>query len=134
MTLRDFYLICFGAAASIHGVQTVLAARLLSGRTGQERHIALNGVSIGTITFVWQFGNFLAILGATKVDLIQGVSAVSSLVFLAGNTLRDCALVCFPLLFAFMSEIIPEHGIFSRRLLGMGRWLRYPLLPWTILA
>src|ERR1043166_6645580 len=104
MTLRDFYLISFGAAASIHGVQTVLAARLLMGRTGQERHVALNGVAIGAVTFVWQFGNFVAIFGSTKVDLIQGVSAASSLLFSVGNTLRDCSLVCFPLLFAFMSE------------------------------
>jgi hypothetical protein len=134
MSLRDFYLICFGAAASIHGVQTVLAARLLKGRTAQERRIALNGIAIGAITFVWQFGNFVAILGATAEDPNQSVSAGSSVVFSVGNTLRDCSLVCFPLLFAFMSEIIPEHGLLSRRLLGIGRWLRYPLLPWTLLA
>jgi signal transduction histidine kinase len=134
MTLRDFYLICFGAAASIHGVQTVLAARLLKGRTGQEKRIARNGFAIGAITFVWQFGNFLAILGAATVELNQGVSASPSVVFEVGNALRDCSLVCFPLLFAFMSEIMPEHGTVSRRLLGIGRWLRYPLLPWTLLA
>src|SRR5215831_452828 len=129
MTLRDFYLICFGAAASIHGVQTMLAARLLNGRTGQERHVALNGVAIGLVTFVWQFGNFLAILGATTVELTQGVSAGSSVVFAVGSVLRYCSLVCFPLLFAFMTAILPEHGVLSRRLLGIGRWLRYPLLP-----
>jgi hypothetical protein len=134
MALRDFYLICFGAAASIHGVQTLLAARLLHGRTGRERQVALNGIAIGVVTFAWQFGNFSAILTAATVDMVHGIYAGESLAFRIANTLRDCSLVCFPLLFAFMSGIIPEHGVISSRLLGLARWLRYPLMPWTALA
>jgi signal transduction histidine kinase len=118
MAVRDLYLICFAAGSVIHGAQTVLAAKLQRHRTGHDRVDARDFIAIGITTFFWQFGNFLAVLASTPV----------------ANFMRDGALVCFPLLFSTMCLHIPDDVLRSRTLLGIGRYLRYPLWPWTALA
>jgi Histidine kinase/Histidine kinase-, DNA gyrase B-, and HSP90-like ATPase len=129
MTLNDFFLICFAAAAVIHGVQTVLAAKLLRGRTGREYVEARDGVVIGLTTFAWQFGNFVFGLSLDASGTVQP----DRLSFTAGNLLRDGSLVCFPLLFASMS-LIPDLGAVPHSVIRIGRGLRYPLWPWTVFA
>jgi hypothetical protein len=129
MTLNDFFLICFAAAAAIHGVQTVLAAKLLRGRTGQECFEARDGVFIGLTTFAWQFGNFIFGL---SIDAAGAVHP-ERMFFTIGNLFRDCSLICFPLLFASVS-VIPDSGAVAHFIIRLGRGLRYPLWPWTAFA
>jgi signal transduction histidine kinase len=130
MTFHDFGLICFAAASVIHGIQTVLAAKLYQQELGKQRLAALDGVAIGTACFVWQFGNFLAgIFSASDFSPTRNY-------FLAAQFIRNGALVCFPLLFSYMCLHfhldVPDHR--SRVWIGLGRSLRFPLWPWTIWA
>jgi signal transduction histidine kinase len=130
MTFHDFSLICFAAASVIHGIQTVLAAKLHQQELGKQRLAALDGVAIGLTCFVWQFGNFLAGMFSSP-----DFSATSALYYVA-QFIRNGALVCFPLLFSYMClhfhYDVPDHR--SRTLIALGRSLRFPLWPWTIWA
>jgi two-component sensor histidine kinase len=129
MTFRDFFLICFAAAAVIHGVQTVLAAKLLRSRTGRECFEAWDGVAIGLTTFAWQFGNFIFGLSIDAAGTVHP----DRLFFTLGNLFKDSSLVCFPLLFSLVS-LIPDVGAVPRFIIRLGRALRYPLWPWTVFA
>jgi hypothetical protein len=131
MTLRDFYLICFAAASVIHAVQVVLTAKLIRRATGRDYYEARQGITIGVVAFGWQFGNFLAILGATVAP--DGMPSGSGMVFHAGNFLRGFVLVLFPVLFASFYFHVPEH-LRPQWLLRLGRLLWYPLVPWTLFA
>src|SRR5262245_33179324 len=130
MTFRDFGLICFAAASVIHAIQTVLAAKLHQQELGKQRLAALDGIAIGTLCFVWQFGNFLA-----GIFSASDFSAASNY-FFAAQFIRNGALVCFPLLFSYMCLHfhldVPDHR--SRVWIGLGRSLRFLLWPWTIWA
>src|SRR5215472_1608751 len=132
MTIRDLYLICFAAAAVIHGAQTVLAAKLLRHRRGSDREAVINAIAMGVLAFLWQFGNFLVAFASTAS--LDGVAPGSDLPFWIGN-LRDSAFVSFPLFFSYMCLRIPDTvGRGARRLVQIGRYLRYPLWPWTAFA
>src|SRR5262245_29061101 len=119
----EIYLICFGAGSAIHAAQVILAARLL--RQRQETHGA-GGDSLIIVlgSFFWQFGNFFELLA---VDL--GYSHVS-FPYRLGDLIRNGSLICFPLIFSYMS-LVPRSRHFLSR---FGRSLRYPLWPWTILS
>lgn len=121
MTTRDLFLICFAAASVIHGVQTVLSAKLLRVRMLPDRIASLDGIAIGVSTFCWQFGNFLSFLAWPRT-------------FQLGQFTRDGALACFPLVFSYICLHLPERGPRTRFLIVLGRLLRYPLWPWTIVS
>jgi len=119
----EVYLICFGAGSAIHAAQLILAARLL--RQRQETHGAgADSLIIVLGSFFWQFGNFFELLA---VDL--GYSQIS-LPYRIGDFIRNGSLICFPLIFSYMS-LVPQSRHFLSR---FGRYLRYPLWPWTILS
>jgi hypothetical protein len=135
MTFRDLYILCFAAAAVIHATQTVLAAKLGRPRAECDRTEAMDTVWLGVIAFLWQFGNFVTAV-ASADNITPGPTVVfHPRIFEIGNILRDGALVCFPLLFSYRCLHMPEE-VFrrGRRLLALGRSLRYPLWPWTALA
>jgi len=132
MALRDLYLICFGAAAAVHAAQTVLAATWRRRRTGSARVEAVDGIALGLTAFFWQFGNFFVVLLSTLS--FDGIPAGSGVLFRIGNFFRDGSLVCFPLLFSFMCLHIPDDVRGTLSLLSIGRYLWYPLWPWTALA
>jgi signal transduction histidine kinase len=130
MTFHDFALICFAAASVIHAIQTVLAAKLYQQELGKHRFGALDGVAVGFACFIWQFGNFLA-----GIFSAPDFTATSDY-FFGAQFIRDGSLVCFPLLFSYMSRHfqcnVPDHR--GRVLIGFGSSLRFPLWPWTIWA
>src|SRR5262245_40576252 len=119
----EVYLICFGAGSAIHAAQVILQARFL--RQRPETHGA-GGDSLVIVlgSFFWQFGNFFELLA---VDLGY---AKTSIAYQLGDLMRNGSLVCFPLIFSYMSLIPPSSHFLSR----IGRYLRYPLWPWTILS
>ena len=125
---REIYLICFGAASVIHAAQAILCANWLRSRVGDERKEALDGVALGLATFFWQFGNFMAVF-----VLWQGF-AQSGVAFRLSNFIREGALVCFPLLFTYLSlHVAPGQDCESSFERGL-RNSRYVLWPWTVLA
>src|SRR2546426_3325365 len=96
MTFEQLLLICFGAASVIHGAQTVLVAKLWRHQVGKDRHNAFEGLTIGVLAFLWQFGNFCAALVYTL-----GFTQTSAF-FRAADFVREGALVTFPLVFSYI--------------------------------
>src|SRR5262245_7817991 len=125
MNFYSFYLICFAAASVIHGVHTVLTARLWRHVPKADRGAALEGIVLGAATFLFQFGNLMiGLVGQT------GFSHPAWL-FGAANIVRDGAFACFPLLFSYMCLRFTSHKIAGIPVVEFGRFLRYPLWPWT---
>ena len=61
MTFRDIELICFAAAAVIHGVQLALIARVWW-KAGITSAAAKECFAICAVAFFWQSGNVLRVL------------------------------------------------------------------------
>src|SRR5262245_40852801 len=97
----EIYLICFAVGSVIHGVQTVLIACLIRERAEQDRLIARNSITLGVATFLWQFGNFITVAGLSVGP------ADSNVAVRVGIFIREFALVCFPLVFCYLSLHVP---------------------------
>jgi signal transduction histidine kinase len=124
----EIYLLCFGAGSVIHGVQTILAAKLMRHPSGHHGASVISGISIGPIPFFWQFGNFA---GGALASL--GFPAESGW-FAGAQFVREAALVCFPLLFARVCLDLPHSPSDRNYLRAIGAYFRYPLWLWTILG
>jgi signal transduction histidine kinase len=124
----ELYLICFATASVIHGAQTVLSAKLLQHRTGYDRVGAKDGIALGVTTFFWQFGNFLMAF-VWSLGLVE-----TSVPFRIGSFVREAALVCFPLLFSYLSLHLPPGSPSASSWQRVGAYLRYFLWPWTVLS
>ncbi len=129
MTQQQLFVICFGAGTVIHAILVVLVLKLRVPESDPKYSAFLHGLSIGLITFLWQFGNFLvALVWATT-------GQPASPVAVAGNFIRDCSLICFPLLFSYMCVFGFEiEGGRGSRLLALGARLKYPLWVWTVMG
>jgi signal transduction histidine kinase len=129
MTLPlEIYLICFAAASVIHAAQAVLAAKLMWHRTGSDRVEAREGVTLGVTTFFWQFGNL-----ATVLAISLGFDGTTVL-FRVSSFIREGSLVCFPLLFSYLSVCYPPALRKEKALRLFGGYLRYALWPWTLVC
>ena len=124
----EIYLICFAAGSVIHAAQAVLAAKLMWGRTGADRVEAREGVALGVMTFFWQFGNFATIFAASL-----GFDGTTAL-FRVSSFIREGTLVCFPLLFSYLSVCYPPALRNEKALRLFSGYLRYALWPWTLLC
>jgi hypothetical protein len=123
----EIYLVCFGAASMIHAAQVFLSAKLMQLSSNERDRIgAQDSVAIGTVCFFWQFGNFLAMLAR-----FSGFAWPAAPYQIAAIT-RDTALMCFPLLFSYVSLHLPV-GLRSG-VRDFGARLRFFLWPWTVLA
>src|SRR5438034_10700820 len=122
MSLQQLYLICFAAGAVIHGAQTVLVAKLWRRTAGVDRSNALQGVAIGLLSFLWQFGNF-----ATHAVAANAPQRIADFV-------RSGSLIAFPLLFSYICAHFRSKARGGWPLVRFGKLLGYPLLPWTALA
>jgi hypothetical protein len=124
----QLYLICFATGTVIHGAQTVLVAKLWRHTTGIDRSHARQALAIGIVTFLWQFGNFFRgfvwALGFPETAFLFRTSGV----------IFNGALVGFPLLFSSMCNHLKIDSTTGRSLALLGRYLRFPLLPWTAFA
>jgi signal transduction histidine kinase len=130
MTFRDLALICFAAASVIHASQTVLAARLRREGSGPARGVTIEGIALGELAFLWQFGNFLLALAAS--DNFDGPRSGWNGLFWTANLLRDIIIVPFPLLFSYICmHVLDGSGTVVRLLLRVSQTLRYLLWPLT---
>jgi hypothetical protein len=77
----------------IDAAETVLAVRILRGRTGRDRELILDGVCLGVNTFLFQLGNLLCSFALSLGYPVSGAA------FQVSAFIRDAALICFPLLF-----------------------------------
>ncbi|HYR90207.1 MAG TPA: histidine kinase [Terriglobia bacterium] len=128
MSRDQLYLICFAAGAVIHGVQTVLVAKRWRHTTGIDHSYVRQATAIGIVTFFWQFGNFLHVFLST-VGFPE-----TAFLFRASGVIFNGALVAFPALFGSMCNNIQNGRIGASPLIRFGRYLRYPLWPWTAFA
>jgi hypothetical protein len=120
MTLHQTHLVAFAAGSVIHGVQTILIARLRRQGTVPTGEIC-EGILMCALSFFWQFGNLWRELALT-FDYSDG-----SPIYEIGNAMRATVLLGFPLLFSYtMGNLRSDSGL-ARRLIRLGVWLRYPL-------
>jgi hypothetical protein len=127
MTMLDVSLICFAAGSLIHAAQTVLVAKLWRHTSGAERVEALDGIAIGVLTFLWQFGNFVAVF-------VQGIGLRDTSLHRLADFTRNGALIAFPLLFSYICFHIYTQKYWTSPIIRFAGVLRYLLIPWTVAA
>src|SRR5690348_7100258 len=92
----EIYLVCFGAASVIHAAQVFLSAKMTQLSSDSDRVEALDSIAIGALCFFWQFGNFLRVLAMANGFVWTTVP------YQIASSIRDAALMCFPLLFSYV--------------------------------
>src|SRR5262249_44034262 len=74
------------------------------------------------------FGNFLMAF-VSSLDFVE-----TSIPFRVSSFVREAALVCFPLLFSYLSLHLPPGSAGASSWQRAGAYLRYFLWPWTVLS
>jgi len=122
----ELAVLCFAAGSVIHAAYVILAAKM-KGHAGECDPASMrDGIYIGVTTFFWQFGNLLMFLGRS-LGFTQ-----DTLGYRISFFIREAALICFPLLFSYMSLHAPPEALKTNIMSRVGAWLRYPLWVWTV--